>query len=826
MTYTSPNSTGSLTYTPVAGQSGSALVTVTVADSNATTIQRTFTVTVNVPPTLDAITDPAAIPQNAGQQTVNLTGIATGGETQTLVVTATSGNHALLADPAVTYASPNATGSLTYTPVAGQHGTALVTVTVNDGLNMATRIFTVTVNLVSNQTYTVGTTSDTGGAASITDCTTAANTTCRLRDAIGFATSGTDTVVFNDSGRGTIALTGTLTLGASVTISGPTSGAGVTVSGGGAVGVFVVSSGVTASIGNLTIANGNAANGGGILNNDTLTLTNSTLTGNHAGGNGGAILNTGTLSVTNSTFSGNDATSGGGIFNDGTLTVTNSTLNGNSVTGSGTSGGGGLGLHTGTAALTNTIIAGNTAAGSAPDDIDGPLAVTSGANNLIGNVGTSGGLTDQTNGNIVGHSALLVALGDHGGTTQTIALLPGSPALGGGASSGVGVPTADQRGVARTGHNDIGAFQSQGFSLTLVGGTPQSVLVNTAFGPLTVGVAAVQAGAPFNEPIAGGQVTFTGPPSGANIATTPAIATISSGQASIMPTANGTSGGYVVTATITAAGTPSVAFALTNTAPTVTLAPTTLPSGTVGSPYSVTISAGGGTVPYTFTITAGVLPDGLTLATDGVLSGAPTVPTTTTFTVQAKDASNFTGTREYSVTMTAPAHQTYTVGTTSDSGGAATFAACTTPTNTTCRLRDALGYALSGTDTIVFNSTGRGTITLTSTLTISTSVTISGPSSGSGVTVSGGGLVRVFIVNSGATVGISSLTIVNGATTNDVGGGILNNGNLVLASSTISGNSATGNGGNGGGIFNVGTLTLTNLHLQQQRRDERRRSLQ
>ena len=186
----------------------------------------------NVPPTLDTITDPVANfaecratdgqPDRHRDRRRDADARGDGDIRQS----------ALLADPTVTYASPNATGTLTYTPVAGQHGTALVTVTINDGLNTTTRTFTVTVKLVSNQTYTVGTTSDTSSAASVTDCTTAANTTCRLRDALGFATSGTDTVVFNDTGRGTIVLTSTLTLGASVKISGPTSGTGVTVSGG------------------------------------------------------------------------------------------------------------------------------------------------------------------------------------------------------------------------------------------------------------------------------------------------------------------------------------------------------------------------------------------------------------------------------------------------------------------------------------------------------------------------------------------------------------------------------------------------------------------
>ena len=69
----------------------------------------------------------------------------------------------------------------------------------------------------------------------------------------------------------------------------------------------------------------------------TLTVTNSTFSGNSAGGSGGAIYNAGTLTVTNSTFSGNSAPAarrrhGGAIFNDGgTLTVTNSTFSGNSA---------------------------------------------------------------------------------------------------------------------------------------------------------------------------------------------------------------------------------------------------------------------------------------------------------------------------------------------------------------------------------------------------------------------------------------------------------------------------------------------------------------
>src|SRR5205814_4384692 len=130
ITYTSPSATGSLTYTPVANQSGSAVITVKVQDDGGggdggrDRITRTFTVhvnSVNDPPTLAAIADPANILADAGQQTINLIGISAGpSETQSLSVSATSSNPALILNPSVTYSSPNSAGSLTYTPAANR----------------------------------------------------------------------------------------------------------------------------------------------------------------------------------------------------------------------------------------------------------------------------------------------------------------------------------------------------------------------------------------------------------------------------------------------------------------------------------------------------------------------------------------------------------------------------------------------------------------------------------------------------------------------------------------------------------------------------------
>ena len=165
VSYTSPNTTGSLTFTPAADASGTVTVTVTVNDNGTSNnvVTRTFTVTVNPvnqTPTLNAIGN-LTVNENAGLQTVNLSGISSGAanEVQTLTVTATSSNPALIPSPTVSYTSPNTTGTLNFTPAVNGNGTATVTVTVNDNgasNNIVTRTFTVTINPV-NQTPTLNT---------------------------------------------------------------------------------------------------------------------------------------------------------------------------------------------------------------------------------------------------------------------------------------------------------------------------------------------------------------------------------------------------------------------------------------------------------------------------------------------------------------------------------------------------------------------------------------------------------------------------------------------------------------------------------------------
>ncbi len=135
----------------------------------------------------------------------------------------------------------------------------------------------------------------------------------------------------------------------------------------------------------------------------------------------------------------------------------------------------------------------------------------------------------------------------------------------------------------------------------------------------------------------------------------------SDGTLSGTPTAGGTYN-FTVTATDSSTGTGpytgSRAYSLTVNAPTVTVAPTTLSTGTTGASYSQSVSATGGTAPYSYAITAGALPAGLTLASDGTLSGTPTAGGTYNFTVTAIDSSTgtgpYTGSRAYSLTINAP----------------------------------------------------------------------------------------------------------------------------------------------------------------------------
>ncbi|WP_254507965.1 hypothetical protein [Anatilimnocola floriformis] len=110
----------------------------------------------NSSPTIDALPN-LSINEDSLQQSVSLTGISAGIEVQSLQVTAVSNLPSLIPNPTVTYTSPNATGTLQFTPVADAVGTATITITVrdagNDGFffNADDAITTTTFQVIVNQ---------------------------------------------------------------------------------------------------------------------------------------------------------------------------------------------------------------------------------------------------------------------------------------------------------------------------------------------------------------------------------------------------------------------------------------------------------------------------------------------------------------------------------------------------------------------------------------------------------------------------------------------------------------------------------------------------
>jgi hypothetical protein len=270
--------------------------------------------------------------------------------------------------------------------------------------------------------------------------------------------------------------------------------------------------------------------GGAIMNydNSTVTVTNSLFNRNEALGNGsggsgqgGAIANDGvgastastTVSISNCTFSENVAGAGAGgyggaLINNGTygfLPVIDSTIAANSAA---SNGGGIMNVGGGFVALNGTIVANSTSGGDTYQD-SGQGSAFLGSGDLIGDGSNLSGLTLSLSGN-----PLLGPLQNNGGPTQTMALMPGSPAIGAGtAITGI---TTDQRGFSRpTSNPDIGAFQTP-----VLTSSTASVAINAT--SLTIN------GFGFDTNAANDTVSFSGGATGTVAAATPTQLTVGS----------------------------------------------------------------------------------------------------------------------------------------------------------------------------------------------------------------------------------------------------------------------------------------------------------
>jgi CSLREA domain-containing protein len=225
------------------------------------------------------------------------------------------------------------------------------------------------------------------GSCTLREAITAANTDTASGVAVGecAAGSGADVITFSVSG--------TISMPTGAVIAGDLSilGAGaIAVDGANSIQVFAIPGG-TVTLSGLTITGGDAFFGAAVFNDGAIvTVTDSTISGNTAGvGGGGGIYNNGTMTITNSTITANSASGpGGGIFNNGPLTIADSTISGNTAG----DAGGGIYNNSGTLAITDSTISGNTAGDSGGGVYNASNTVTVTGSTISGNAaGTTGG---------------------------------------------------------------------------------------------------------------------------------------------------------------------------------------------------------------------------------------------------------------------------------------------------------------------------------------------------------------------------------------------------------------------------------------------------
>lgn len=244
-------------------------------------------------------------------------------------------------------------------------------------------------------------------------------------------------------------------------------------------------------------------------------------------------------------------------------------------------------------------------------------------------------------------------IGASGGTPPySFAVTSGSPPAGlslNASGTLAGTPTAATISAFTVQVKDAsGATASQAFTLTIINSTPKLTITTAQLPAGTVGVSYSQSIAatggtpPYNWSVTSGSL-----PPGLSL-------TASNGAITGTPS-SGNTFSFTVQVTDTSNATASQAFTITvasNTPKLTVITTSPLPDGSVGTAYSQTLTATGGTPAYKWSVTSGALPDGLALDSgSGTISGTPGKAGTFPFSVRVTDQSTAAADQALQITI-------------------------------------------------------------------------------------------------------------------------------------------------------------------------------
>ncbi len=464
--------------------------------------------------------------------------------------------------------------------------------------------------------------------------------------------------------------------------------------------------------GNTTSGDGGGILNNGI--NSTLTVTNSTISGNTASNNGGGISSGGTLSVGNSTITNNSASAGGGIINFSSMSLKSSIVAGNTAinrpdlfSNSGTSQGynlfGSGTISPGFTTVATDILASSPGLGPLADNGGSTLTHTPLPGSPALDKGNAFGQNTDQIGQVRPNDIASIPAASGGdnsdigayevyNTPPTVTPIPLARVAGSSPTSG---PIANVTDL-ETPPGDLTVTINDSTSATL-NGVRVSNLINangtitaqvvvdctattatftlkvtdggglTATAPLTVTVTpntppavsyanqTVTAGttpgfgpsaATDNGAITGFALQGISPASGLSLSVNPA-----NGQVTVTGATIAQAYTVVIRATDNCGAHSDAQFTVNVVCPTITFVQTNLPGATVNAAYNQSLTALPAGGNYTFAVTSGLLPQGLTLNSNGSFSGAPTQSGTFNFRVTATGFGGCTSFYDYVLTV-------------------------------------------------------------------------------------------------------------------------------------------------------------------------------